>query len=160
MLAVFFHIGHVSGDLSRVLFFTRKFTNVEFFIKEIFLVIVKEDFLFFYFKSPSDLFYRLFIHGSRWLGMIFIECRTSCIDSRQFFLIKNLGSVKKILRLQLPRSWWCSRDDRVLKFLSHSSLAQWKTLSDVFCFLGTGSDDWLCSGLSSSSKIQISCWSA
>lgn len=97
MLAVFFHIGHVSGDLSRVLFFTRKFTNVEFFIKEIFLVIVKEDFLFFYFKSPSDLFYRLFIHGSRWLGMIFIECRTSCIDSRQFFLIQNLGSVKKIL---------------------------------------------------------------
>lgn len=52
MLAVFFHIGHighVSGDFSRVLFFTRKFTNAEFFIKDIFLVIVKEDFVFFLF---------------------------------------------------------------------------------------------------------------
>lgn len=65
MFVVFFYIGYVFGDFSRVFFFIRKFINVEFFIKEIFLVIVKEDFLFFYFKSLFDLFYRFFIYGSR-----------------------------------------------------------------------------------------------
>lgn len=82
MFVVFFYIGYVFGDLSRVFFLICKFINVEFFIKEIFLVIVKEDFLFFYFKSLFDLFYIFFIYGSRWLGMIFIECRISCIDSK------------------------------------------------------------------------------
>lgn len=61
------------------------------------------------------------------------------------------------IRLQLPRSCWFSRDYRDLKILSHSLLAHWKILSDVLCFFGTGSDDWLRSGVSSSSKHQISC---